>query len=121
MASRHAALALAITGIYAVVTYSVSQRVRELGIRVALGASRANIARLVIGRSIRFVLIGLVVGIAMATGLTRLLTTMLFGLAATDVVTFGQVALVVAAVSVLACAVPTARIGRRIGSVLRAE
>ena len=116
-----AALALASTGIYAVVMYSVSQSVRELAIRVALGATRANIARLVIGRSIRFVLIGLLVGIAMAAGLTRLLTTMLFGLAATDVVTFGQVALVVAAVSVLACAVPTARIGRRIGSVLSAE
>jgi putative ABC transport system permease protein len=116
-----AALALAITGIYAVVMYSASQRAREIGIRVALGASRSNIARLVMGHGIRFVLIGLVVGIAMAVGVTRLLSTMLFGLAATDAVTFAQVAGVVASVSVLACAVPTARVGRLVVSVLKAE
>ena len=82
-----AALALAITGIYAVVVYSVSQRAREIGIRVALGASRANIVRLVMGHGIRFILIGLMAGVAMAAGATRLLSTMLFGVAATDVVT----------------------------------
>ena len=116
-----AALALAVTGIYAVVTYSVSQRAREIGIHVALGASRANVARLVMGHGIGFVLIGLVVGIAIALGVTRLLSTMLFGLAATDVVTFGQVAAVVAAASVLACAVPTVRAERVVVSVLKAE
>jgi putative ABC transport system permease protein len=116
-----AALALAITGIYAVVTYSVSQRAREIGIRIALGASRASIVRLVMGEGIRFILVGLVSGIAMAIGLTRLLSTMLFGLAATDAVTFGQVAVVVAAVSALACAVPTARVGGLVVSVLKAE
>ena len=116
-----AALALAITGIYAVVMYSVSQRAREIGIRVALGASRSNIVRLVMGHGIRFVLIGLALGIAMAVGVTRLLSTMLFGLAATDAVTFGQVAVVVAAVSVLACAVPAARVGRLVAGVLNAE
>ena len=66
---------------------------------MALGASRSNIVRLVMGHGIRFILAGLVVGIAMAVGVTRLLSTMLFGLAATDAVTFGQVAVVVAAVS----------------------
>ena len=116
-----AALALAITGIYAVVMYSVSQRAREIGIRVALGASRSNIVRLVMGHGIRFILIGLAVGIAMAAGVTRLLSTMLFGLAATDAVTFGQVAVVVAVVSVLACAVPAARAGRLVVSVLKAD
>jgi predicted permease len=116
-----AALALAITGIYAVVAYSVSQRAREIGIRVALGASRSNIVRLVMGRGIRYVAVGLVLGIAMAIGVTRLLSTMLFGLAATDAVTFGQVAVVVAAVSALACALPTARVGRVVVSVLKAE
>ncbi len=116
-----AALALAITGVYAVVMYSVGQRAREIWIRVALGATRARIARLVIGQGVRFIVIGLVVGIVMAAGLTRLLTTMLFGLAATDCATFVQVALVVAAVSVLACAVPTARIGGLVGSVPKAE
>jgi putative ABC transport system permease protein len=73
------------------------------------------------GYGIRFVVIGVVVGIAMAVGVTRLLSTMLFGLATTDVVTFGQVAVIVAAVSVLACAVPTARVGRLVVSVLKEE
>jgi predicted lysophospholipase L1 biosynthesis ABC-type transport system permease subunit len=116
-----AALALAIIGTYAVVTYSVSQRAREIGIRIALGASRANIVRLVMGHAVRFILIGLTLGIAMAAGVARLLSTMLFGVAATDGATFGQVAAVVAAVSVLACAVPTARAGRLAVSVLKAE
>jgi len=115
------ALALAITGIYAVVMYSVSQRTREIGIRVALGASRSNIVRLVMGHGIRFILIGLVSGIAMAAGATRLLSSMLFGVAATDAATFGQVAAVVSAVSLLACAVPTARAGRLVVSVLKSE
>src|SRR6185295_5444638 len=72
-----AALALATTGIYADGMYSVSQRTRELGIRVALGASRSNIMRLVMGHGVRFILIGLAAGIAMAVGVTRLLATML--------------------------------------------
>jgi predicted permease len=116
-----AALALAVTGIYAVVMYSVSQRARELGIRVALGASRANIVRLVMGHGLRFVLIGLAAGIVTAVAVMRLLSTMLFGVAATDALTYGQVAVVVAAVSTLACAVPTARIGRLVLGVLKAE
>jgi putative ABC transport system permease protein len=115
------ALALAITGLYAVVMYSVSQRAREIGIRVALGASRANIVRLVMGHGIRFVLIGLVAGIAMAAGATQLIAAMFFGLAATDVATMAEVVVFVAAVSVIACAVPTARAERLIVSVLKAE
>jgi hypothetical protein len=105
------ALALAVTGIYAVVAYSVSQRAREIGIRIALGASRSNIARLVMGHGIRFIVLGLVVGLAIAVGATQLLSAMLFGLTATDARTFAQVAMLVAAVSLLACAVPAARVG----------
>ena len=116
-----AALALAITGIYAVVVYSVSQRAREIGIRVALGATRSNIVRTVMGQAVRFIVIGLVAGIALAAGVTRLVSTMLFGLAATDAVTFGQVAGVVAVVSLLACAVPAARAASLVVSVLQAE
>jgi ABC-type antimicrobial peptide transport system permease subunit len=116
-----AALALAITGIYAVVTYSVSQRAREIGIRLALGASRANIVRLGMGHGIRFVLIGLIAGVAMAAGATRLIVAMLFGVVATDVITIAQVVGFVAGVSVIACAVPTARAARLIVSVLKAE
>jgi putative ABC transport system permease protein len=115
------ALALAITGIYAVVMYSVSQRAREIGIRVALGAGRANIVRLVTGHGIRFILIGLVAGIAMAAGATHLTAAMFFGVAATDAATIAQVVVFVAAVSVIACAVPTARAERLIASVLKAE
>ena len=98
-----AALALAITGIYAVVIYSVSQRAREIGIRIALGASRANIVRLVMGHGLRFVLIGLVLGLGVAAGVTRLLRTMLFGLTANDPATFGEVLIVVAMASLIAC------------------
>jgi putative ABC transport system permease protein len=116
-----AALALAITGIYAVVSYSISQRWREIGIRAALGASRRSIVSLVVGQGFQFVLIGIAAGIAMAFGATRLLTSMLFGLASTDVVTFIEVAIAVGVVSVLACAVPTIRLGGLEQSVMRAE
>jgi putative ABC transport system permease protein len=116
-----AALALAVTGIYAVVIYQVSQRAREIGIRLALGATRARIVRLVIGDGVWFVAIGVATGIAMAATVTRLLSTMLFAVAATDAITYGQVAVVVFAASVLACAVPTARVGRFANSVLNAE
>jgi predicted permease len=115
------ALTLALTGIYAVVMYSVSQRAREIGIRVALGASRANIVRLVMGHGIRSILIGLMAGIAMAAGATHLIAAMFFGVAATDVATIAQVGVFVAAVSMIACAVPTARAERLIVSVLKAE
>ena len=116
-----AALSLAITGIYAVVMYTVSQRGREIGIRLALGASRANIVRLVMSHGVRFTVIGLCVGMAIALGVARLLSSMLFGLAATDAATFGEVAVVVAAVSVVACALPTLRAGRSSVSVLQSE
>ena len=113
-----AALALAITGIYAVVTFSVSQRAREIGIRIALGAGRRNIAGLIVGQGISFILFGLMSGIGMAAGVTRLLSTMLFGLTATDAATFGEVVAVVATVAVLACAVPTARRALKIDPII---
>ena len=116
-----AAVALAVTGIYAVVRYSVSQRAREIGIRIALGASRPSITRLVMGHAIRFVAIGLVIGIAMAVAAAHLLSTMLFGVAATDATTFGQATMVVTAASLLACAVPAARLGRFDAGTLKAE
>jgi ABC-type antimicrobial peptide transport system permease subunit len=116
-----AALVLAITGIYAVVMYSVSQRAREIGIRMALGARRSSIVRLVMGHGIRAIVIGLVAGTAMAAGATRLLAAMLFGVAATDAATFVQVAAIVATMSVFACVVPAARAARAAISVLTAE
>jgi putative ABC transport system permease protein len=116
-----AALALAITGIHAVVACSISQRTRELGIRVALGASRANIRRVAIGHTVRCIAIGLGAGVAMAIAATRLLSGMLFGIAPTDATTFGEAAAVIAAVSILACAVPAARTGRETPCALRLD
>lgn len=115
------ALALAVTGIYSVVAYSVSQRSREIGIRVALGATPSNIVRLVMSHGVRFVAMGLALGLGLGWGAARLLTTMLFGLGSNDLATFGEVALIVSAVSAVACAIPTARLGRLGGSLLRAE
>jgi putative ABC transport system permease protein len=104
-----AALVLAVTGIYAVITYAVSQRAREIGIRIALGAHRASILRLVVGHGARFIVIGLAVGSAIAVALMRLVTTMLFGLSPGDVATISQVIAAVGAVSLVACALPTVR------------
>jgi putative ABC transport system permease protein len=105
-----AALALALTGIYAVIAYSISQRAREIDIRVALGARRANITRLFVGEGVRFISAGLVVGLAVAVGFMRLVSTMLFGIDVSDVATFAQVAAVVASASVLASALATVRV-----------
>jgi putative ABC transport system permease protein len=107
-----AALALAMTGIYAMVSYSLSERTREIGIRVALGASRRHIVGVVIGYGLSFVLIGLAAGVALAAGAARLLSSLLFGVTAFDPVTLGQAAAGIAAASLVACAVPAGRIGR---------
>jgi ABC-type antimicrobial peptide transport system permease subunit len=105
-----AALVLALTGIYAVIAYSISQRAREIDIRVALGARRANITRLFIGEGARFISAGLVVGLALAIGFLRLVSTMLFGIDVSDVATFAQVSAIVASASVLASALATVRV-----------
>jgi len=114
-----AALVLALTGIYAVVTYSVSQRAREIAIRLALGATRTDIVRLVMAHGLRCILVGLVIGMAMTAGVARLLSATLVGVAATDPFTFGQVAAVIAAMAVVACAMPTVRLGKLVVDVLR--
>jgi putative ABC transport system permease protein len=116
-----AALALAATGIYAVVTYSIGQRAREIAIRVALGATPSNIVRLVAGRCFLWIGLGLVLGLGVAIDVTRLLSTMLFEQAPTDAVTFGQVAILVTGVSGLACAIPTIRLLKVRGASLSTE
>jgi putative ABC transport system permease protein len=103
------ALFLAALGIYSVLSYSVAQRTREIGVRVALGAERGSVLRLVVGGGLRLALLGIALGSAGALALTRLMTDLLFGVRATDPVTFGAVALVLAATSAAACYIPAWR------------
>ncbi|MBV9340286.1 MAG: ABC transporter permease [Acidobacteria bacterium] len=106
-----AALALLLTaiGIYGVVTYSVGQRTREMGVRMALGASRGDVRNLVLSRGMRAVLGGIALGFVAAIALTRLIRTLLFGTSATDPLIFAAVLLLLIAIAVLACYVPARR------------
>jgi putative ABC transport system permease protein len=116
-----AALALAVTGVYAVIIYSISQRSREICIRIALGATRANIVRLVMRDGIRFILIGVAAGIVIAFVVTGLLSTLLFEVTATDSAVFVQAATVVAAAALLATVLPSIRAARLDVGPLAAE
>jgi putative ABC transport system permease protein len=103
------ALILAGIGIYGVISYSVAQRTREIGIRVALGASERSLIRLVLDRGLVLTVAGLVIGLAGAFGLTRLMASMLFGVGARDPLTMASVGLVLASVAMLASYVPARR------------
>jgi len=103
------ALLLAGIGIYGVMAYSVSQRTREIGIRVALGASRGVILRWVLGQGMTLILIGMATGLIGAFALMRLLRSMLFGIAPTDVVTYFGLALMLGVVALIACYIPARR------------
>jgi putative ABC transport system permease protein len=102
-------LILASVGIYGVVSYWVSQRTHEIGIRMALGAERGDVLRIVVGQGIRSSLIGAAIGVAGALALTRLLRTMLFGIEPSDPLTFVAVSLILLAVALLACVIPAHR------------
>jgi predicted permease len=103
------ALTLAGLGIYGVMSYSVSQRTREIGIRMALGANSRDVLSLVIKQGMRLALIGLAVGLAGSLAVTRLMSSVLYGVSATDVVTFGLVSSLLAAVVLAACYIPARR------------
>lgn len=106
------ALVLAALGIYSVLSYSVGQRRREFGVRVALGAQQGDVVRLVVGSGARLALVGMCVGVAAALALTRLMTDLLFGVQPTDPLTFVAVSALLGVISLVACYVPARRVFR---------
>ncbi len=106
------ALALGVVGIYGVISYIVSQRTREIGVRMALGADRRDVRRMVLRQGMVLASIGVVVGLVAAVGVTRVLSSQLHGVEATDPVTFAAVAAVLTAVAFVASYLPAVRASR---------
>ncbi|MCA1658891.1 MAG: FtsX-like permease family protein, partial [Verrucomicrobiaceae bacterium] len=103
------AMVLAAIGIYGVVAYSVAQRTREIGIRMALGARRQDVLKLVIAQGMAMTAVGVVIGLIGALVLTRVTANLLFGVGATDPVTFAVISLLLILVAFLACYIPARR------------
>ena len=103
------AFVLAIVGIYGVMSYAVTQRTHEIGIRMAIGAQPRDVFKLILGQGMMLTVIGMAAGLLGAFALTRLMATMLFGVKPTDPLTFGGVALLLFAIALIACYIP----GRR--------
>ena len=106
------ALVLALIGIYGVIAYSVSQRTREIGIRLALGARRQEIVGMVVRQGMALALAGIAAGVAAALGFTRLMASLLYGAKPNDAWTFVAVALALAATALVACWLPAVKAAR---------
>jgi putative ABC transport system permease protein len=106
------ALLLATAGVFGVIAYSVTRRTREIGVRVALGAHPRDILTMILGQGVRTILIGVAIGLAGSLVLTRTVKSLLFGVTATDPLTFAAVVLLLVAAALLACYIPARRATR---------
>jgi len=108
-ASGLMAVVMTTIGLFGVIAYMVSQRTHEIGVRMALGARRSDVLRLVIGQGVRLTVVGLGIGLCAALGAARLLAPLLYGIGANDPTTMSAVAVGLAAIAMLACYLPARR------------